>query len=161
MLNRGFDQSEETLNNPPKNTIFLESRMSLRKALWAFVCAFAVFWLLLFLRLFHVLGSEADILIKWVSTISLILCGIFISILISEKQTRVRWTVVRFILFAAGFFAAPFVGVGILMLFETFNLSRGIEPMIFGGSIVVYLLLYMGLWFRLKKKSIFTFEKKG
>lgn len=134
--------------------------MSLRKSLWAFVCAFAVFWLLWFLRLFHVLGSESDILIDWVSTVSLILCGIFIGILISEKRIRVRWTVVPFILFVAGFFAAPFVGVGILMVVTRFPFSRGIEPIIFGGSITGYLLLYMGLWFWLKKKGFFTFEKK-
>jgi hypothetical protein len=116
---------------------------------------------LCFLRLFHVLGSEADILIRWVSTVSLILCGVFIGVFVSEKQIRVRGMLVPFLLFALGFFAAPFVGVGALMLVETFNLSTGIEPMIFGGSIVVYLLLYMGLWFWLKKKGIFTFEKNG
>jgi len=135
--------------------------MSLRKALWIFVCAFTVSLFLCFLRLFHVLGSEADILIRWVSTVSLILCGVFIGVFVSEKQIRVRGMLVPFLLFALGFFAAPFVGVGVLMLVETFNLSTGIEPMIFGGSIVVYLLLYMGLWFWLKKKGIFTFEKNG
>jgi len=135
--------------------------MNSRKSLWAFVCAFTVFLLLWFLRLFHVLGSEADVLIRWVSTVSLILCGVFIGVFISEKQIRVRRILVTFLLFTAGFFAAPFVGVGVLMLVEMFNLSRGIEPIIFGGSVVVYLLLYMGLWFWLKKKGIFTFEKKG
>ena len=36
--------------------------------------------------------------------------------------------------------------------------SRGIEPMIFGGSVVTYLLLYMRLFFWLKKKDIFKFS---
>jgi len=133
--------------------------MSLRKALWIFVCAFTVSLFLCFLRLFHVLGSEADILIKWVSTVSLILCGVFVGIFISEKQIQVQGMLVPFLLFAVGLFAAPLVGVGILMLVETFNLSRGIEPIIIGGSVVFYLLLYMGLWFWLKKKGIFTFKK--
>jgi len=58
-------------------------------------------------------------------------------------------------MFIAGFLAAPFVGVGVLMLLKVSFSQRGIEPMIFGGSIVVYLLLYMGLWFWLKKTGIF------
>jgi len=36
-----------------------------------------------------------------------------------------------FLLFAIGFFAAPFVGVGVLMLFEVFAFSKGAEPAIF------------------------------
>lgn len=133
--------------------------MSLIKLFWAFACAFMVFLSLCFLRLFHVLGSEIDILVGFVSAVSLILCGVFIEVFILEKQIRVRGMLVPFLLFAVGFFAAPFVGVGILMLFEMFNLSRGIEPIMVGGSIVVYLLLYIGLCFRLKKKGIFKFEK--
>jgi hypothetical protein len=51
-----------------------------------------------------------------------------------------------------GFFAAPFVGIGVLMLFENFGFDM---PVIFGVSITAYLLLYMGLWFWLRKKGIF------
>jgi hypothetical protein len=134
--------------------------MNLRNSLWIFACAFAVFLLLCFLRLFNVLGSEAIILIRWISTVSLILCGVFVGIFISEKQIRVQDMLVPFLLFGVGFFAAPFVGVGFLMLFKTFALIRGIEPIIFGGSVAVYLSLYMGLWFWLKKKGIFTFKKR-
>jgi len=63
--------------------------MSVRKAYWVSVCAFAVFLLLWFLRLFNVLGSEYNILIGWMTTISLILLGVFIGTLISEKKIRV------------------------------------------------------------------------
>jgi len=129
--------------------------MDLRKALWASVSVFAVFLLLLFLRLFNVLGSEYDILIGWVSTISLILCGVFIGMLISEKKIQVRGMLVPLLLFLAGFVAAPFVGVGVLMIVNMFPLNRGIEPIVFGGSITGYLLLYMGLWFWLKKRGGF------
>jgi len=129
---------------------------SLRKVLWVSVCVFEVLILLWVLRLFNVLGSEYDILIRWVSTISLILLGVFIGVLISEKRVQVRG-MITFLIFAAGFFAAPFVGVGILMVVTRFPFSRGIEPIIFGGSITGYLLLYMILWFWLKKKGIFKF----
>ena len=132
--------------------------MSLIKLLWASACAFIVFLSLWFLRLLHVLGSEIDILVGWISAISLILCGVFIGVFVSEKHIRVRAMLIPFLLFAIGFFAAPFVGVGVLMLFEVFAFSRGAEPVIFGGSVVAYLLLYMGLWFWLKKKGILSLQ---
>ena len=129
--------------------------MSLRKALLVSVCVFEILILLWVLRLFNVLGSEYDILIRWVSTISLILLGVFTGVLISEERIQVRGMMAFLLIFAAGFFAAPFVGVGILMVVTRFPLSRGVEPIIFGGSITGYLLLYMGLWFWLKKKGFF------
>ena len=117
--------------------------MSLIKSLYVFVIGFTVFlfsfW---FLRLFNVLGSEYEIMMRWVSTIGLILCGVFIGLLVSEKRIQARWKFVPLLLlFIAGFFAAPFVGVGVFMLLNVFSFSRGIEPMIFGGSVVTYLLL--------------------
>ena len=134
--------------------------MSLIKSLYVFVIGFTVFlfsfW---FLRLFNVLGSEYEIMIRWVSTIGLILCGVFIGLLVSEKRIQARWKFVPLLLlFIAGFFAAPFVGVIVLMLLNVFSFSRGIEPMIFGASVVTYLLLYMRLFFWLKKKDIFKFS---
>ena len=129
--------------------------MSLRRALWVSVCAFGVFMLLWFLRVLNVLGSEYDILIRWVSTISLILLGVFIGVLISEKNVQVRGIMAFLFIFAVGFLAAPFVGVGILMVVTSFPFSRGIKPIVFGGSITGYLLLYMLLWFWLKKKGVF------
>lgn len=129
--------------------------MSLTKSLWVFVSASIVFLLLWFLRLLNVLGSEFDIVIRWASTISLILCGVFVGLLISERRIQARWKLVPLLLFVVGFFAAPFVGVGLLMLLNRFSFSRGIEPVIFGGSITGYLLLYMGFWLYLKKKGIF------
>jgi hypothetical protein len=40
------------------------------------------------------------------------------------------------------------------MLTANLAFSKGIEPLIFGGSITGYLLLYMILWFWLKKKGV-------
>lgn len=128
--------------------------MNLTKVLWASVCALWVLILLWFLRQFNILGSEYDILINWVSAIGLILLGVFIGILISEKKIQIRPMITFLLVFTAGFFAAPFVAVGILMLATNFPFSRGIEPLIFGGSITGYLLLYMLFWFWLKKKGI-------
>ena len=118
------------------------------------VCAFAlmVYLSLLLLRLSNVLGSEFDILMQSVSAISLILLGVFVGALISQKKTRVQALLLPYILFVLGFLAAPFVGIGVLMLFE--NLGFG-NPVIFGVSITAYLFLYMGLWFWIRRKRIF------
>ena len=128
--------------------------LTLIKSLWAFAGFFTVSLFLQLLRLFNVLGSEFDIVIRWVSTISLILCGVFVGLLISGKRVQARWRFVPLLLFIVGFFAAPFVGVGVLIFAEMLSLGRGIEPVIFGGTITGYLLLYMGFWFWLKKKDI-------
>jgi O-antigen/teichoic acid export membrane protein len=124
--------------------------MNLTKLLWACTFVFLISLSLLFLRLSNVLGSDADILIQWVSAISLILLGVFIGTLISQRQIRVRTILIPTVLFALGFLAAPFVGIGVLTLLENFGFNM---PAMFGVSIVVYLVLYMGLWFWLKKKA--------
>jgi hypothetical protein len=127
--------------------------MSLRGALWASTCALLLSISLWFLRLFNILGSEYDLLIRFVSAIGLITLGIFMGILVSEKKIQTRPMIIPFILFAAGFFAAPFVAVGILMLASNFSSSKGIEPLIFGGSVIGYLSLYMLFWFWFNKKK--------
>ena len=126
----------------------------LHKALWASVLALWVSILLWLLRLLNILGNEYDTLINWVSAIDLILLGIFIGTLISEKKIQIRPIIPFLIIFTAGFLAAPFVAVGILYITTTLSLSRGIEPLIYGASVTGYLLLYMLLWFWLKKKGI-------
>jgi hypothetical protein len=59
-------------------------------------------------------------------------------------------------LFALGFLAAPFAGIGVLMLFENLGLDN---PLIFGVSVTAYLFLYVELWFWLKKKRVFSRSK--
>jgi len=132
---------------------FLAQTMNLARLLWVCAFAFTVYLSLLLLRLSNVLGSEFDILMRSISVISLILLGVFLGALISQKEIRVRALLLPSLLFVLGFFAAPFVGIGVLMLFE--NLGFG-NPVIFGVSITAYLFIYMGLWFWIKKKRIFT-----
>lgn len=133
--------------------------MSLGGALWASIYALLLLTSLWFLRFFKILGSEYDILIRWVSTAGLVILGIFIGILVSEKKIQIRSRITFTILFAAGFFAAPLVATGILMFASNFSFSKGFEPLIFGGSIIGYLLLYMLLWFMLKKRGVFKLSE--
>ena len=126
--------------------------MNLANLLWVCAFAFMVYLSLLLLRLSNVLGSEVDILMRWVSGVSLVLLGVFVGALISQKQIRVRALLLPSLLFALGFLAAPFVGIGVMMLSENLGFDN---PVIFGVSITAYLFLYMGLWFWLKKKGIF------
>jgi hypothetical protein len=139
------------LNSPPKEWL-LASIMNLTKLLWICTFAFVVCLSLLLPGLSNVLGSEFDILIRWVSAISLILLGVFVGALISQKQIRVRAMLLPSLLFVLGFFAAPFVGIGVLMVFENLGFDN---PAILGVSVTAYLFLYMGLWFCLKKKGVF------
>jgi hypothetical protein len=127
--------------------------------LWASVSALWLLIILLLLREFNALGNEYDVLINWVSAFGLILLGVFAGILISEKKIHIRSTIVFLVVFATGFFAAPFIAVGILMAFSGFSLSSGTEALIFGGSIVGYLLLYMLFWFWLRKKGVVKLGK--
>ncbi|MGQ9640531.1 MAG: hypothetical protein ACUVUF_00200 [Candidatus Bathycorpusculaceae bacterium] len=46
-----------------------------------------------------------------------------------------------------------------LMLASNFSFSRGIEPLIVGGSVTGYLSLYMVFWFWLRKKGVFKLGK--
>jgi sorbitol-specific phosphotransferase system component IIBC len=124
------------------------------KALGASVSALWLLILLWVLRQFSILGSEYDILVNCVSAIGLVLLGVFVGILISEKKIQIRSTLPFLFVFTAGFFAAPFIAVGSLMLTTKFSFSQGIEPLIFGGSITGYLLLYMLFWFWLKNKDV-------
>lgn len=134
--------------------------MSLKKMLWASTCALLLLILLWSLRLLNILGSEYNIAIRWVSAIGLILLGIFIGMLFLEKKVQIRPMLIPFILFIAGFFAAPLLAAGILLLASNFYFCRGIEPLIFGGSVIGYLSLYILFWFWLnKKKGIFKMSK--
>lgn len=128
--------------------------MSLIRLLWLWT--FALISLVVcicysLLRQFNFLGSEFDTLIQWLSLISTFL-AVFVALRIQE-QIQVRAMLLPFILFALGFFSVPFVVIGVLMLKENlgFNISW-----IFGVIIAAYLLLYMRLWFYLKKKGVFN-----
>lgn len=131
--------------------------MNLTKALLVSAFAFVIVVSLLVLRMLNFVGSEYDFLIRWVSTISLILTGVFVGVLISEKKIEIRPKITFLVVFPLGFFAAPFFGVGMLMLMSRFSFSRGFEPLIFGGSVTGYLLFYMLLWFWLKRKGVVKF----
>lgn len=129
--------------------------MSLTKLLLAWTCVFIVVLCLWFFRLLNVLGSEFDILIRWFSAIALVLCGVFVGIFVSQKQVRVRAVLFSLLFFALGFLAAPFVGIGVLILFENFGFDI---PAIFGVCVAVYLLLYVVLGFWLRKKGVLKLQ---
>jgi hypothetical protein len=77
---------------------------------------------------------------------------VFAGVFISEKKIRVQaMLVIHLFLFALGFLVAPFVGIAVLMVIENLGFDT---PAMFGVSVTVYLLLYIGLWFWLKKKGI-------
>ena len=128
--------------------------MRLRKALWASVCAFMIYMLLFFLRLFQVLGSEADILTRWISTVSLILLGVFMGVAISERKIRVRGVLASLLLVAVGFILTPFVAGMFATLVSKFSFARRIGLIVVGVVTVGYLELYFIFLIWLKKSGI-------
>ena len=118
------------------------------------MCAFAVYMLLWFLRLFNVVGSEADILIRWVSTVSLILLGVFIGIAISERRIRVRGMLASLLLVAVGFVTTPVCAGMFATLVSKFPFDRRMGLIVVGVATVSYFGLYMAFLFWLKKKGV-------
>ena len=127
--------------------------MKLRNAFWMSVCAFTISMLLYFLRLLNVLGSEYDILVNWVSAISLILTTVFVVVLISGK-TQVRKMLTVALLVAVGFISTPFVVFSTVPLINTLPFTAEIKGLICWVLTSGYLGGYMAFLFWLKKKGI-------
>jgi hypothetical protein len=106
-----------------------------------------------FLRLLNVLGSEYDILMNLVSAIGLILTGVFVGVVISEKN-QVREMLIVLFLVVIGFISAPFVVVLSIPLINTFPFTAVIKGVILWVLTSGYLGGYMAFLFWLKKKGI-------
>lgn len=111
---------------------------------------------LAFANSFFSLGVEGSILVRILSALNIVcpvlIVGVPTGMVISEKKIQVR-RVMAYLLFLAGFLIAPLVGVSILVILDALLIDGINGGLIFGGSVVTYLLLYMGLWFRLKKRG--------
>nr|MDO8099138.1 hypothetical protein [Candidatus Njordarchaeota archaeon] len=132
--------------------------MRLRNAFWMSVCTFTIYMLLSFLRFFNVLGSEYDLLIRWVSAISLISLGVFVGVLISG-MTKVRKMLIGQFLVAVGFISAPFVVFLSIPLINTLPFTAVIKGLILWALTSGYLGGYMAFLFWLKRKGIFKVEE--
>ena len=127
--------------------------MQTKKVAWVVSIGFIVVMLLFFLRLSNLIGSEYDLLVRWVSTISLMLTGVFVGILISEKRIPAKTALINLVLVLFGLALIPIVtGVSATIL-NTFPLTMETKMIATFILSVSCGLLYMGVYIRYRKRS--------
>lgn len=127
--------------------------MQTKKVAWVVSIGFIVVMLLFFLRLSNLIGSEYDLLVRWVSTISLMLTGVFVGILISEKRIPAKTALINLVLVLFGLALIPIVtGVSATIL-NTFPLTMETKMIATFILSVSCGLLYMGVYIRYRKRK--------
>jgi len=131
--------------------------MQTKKVAWAVLIIFIVFTLLYLFRLSNVIGSEYDLLIRWVSTISLMITGVFVGILISEKKIPAKTALINLVLVIFGLALIPIVTGISAPIVNTFPLTMETKMVATFILSVSFGLLYFGLyiwyWYRKGKQS--------
>jgi hypothetical protein len=108
---------------------------------------FVIYMLLLMLSLLGFIGAEYDILVRWVSVISLVLMGIFVGMLISERKIPVKTALVNLLVVLVGLALVPIVlGVSATLLNAT-NLATETKVLVAfllsTGSGMAYFLVFI------------------
>jgi len=139
------------------HTVVFGEIMQTKKVAWVVSISFIFFILLYFLRLFNLIGSEYDLLVRWVSTISLMLTGVFVGILISEKRIPAKTALINLLVVIFGLALIPIVaGVSATILYTT-NLAtetKQIVTLILSVSCgPLYFGHYIWYWHRKGKQS--------
>ena len=132
--------------------------MKLRMATWVASVSFMCFIVLQILNLFNFIGNEYDLLIRWVSTIGLVLTGIFVGTLIAEKKIPAKTAVVGMLLVLFGLASIPIVTVISATILNTLPLSMETKMIVTLILSMSYGLIYMGflIWSR---KKLFSRKK--
>lgn len=99
------------------------------------------------LSLLGFVGAEYDLLVRWVSVVSLVVMGIFVGMLISEKKISVKTGLVNLLVVLVGLALVPIVlGVSATLL-NTTNLATETKMMIAfllsTGSGMAYFLVFI------------------
>jgi hypothetical protein len=121
--------------------------LQLKKAAFAASVFFVIYLVLLMLSLLGFIGAEYDILVRWVSVISLVLMGVFVGMLISEKKIPVKTALVNLLVVLVGLALVPIVlGVSATLLNAT-NLATETKVLVAfllsTGSGMAYFLVFI------------------
>jgi hypothetical protein len=138
------------------NTYFFDDIMQKRKIVFAFSISFVVFMFLNFLRLFNLIGNEFELLIRWVSTISLLLTGILVGILILDKKINVKTALINLVLVIIGLALIPILTGIIATIVNPFPFAietKLVVTFILPASIG---LIYLWFFIRYQKKKAST-----
>jgi len=138
-------------------TLLFDETMQTKKVAWVVSIGFIVVMLLYFLRLFNLIGSEYDLLIRWVSTISLMITGVFVGILISEKKIPAKTALINLLVVIFGLALIPIVAGVSATILSTTNLAtetKQIVTLILSVSCgPLYFGPYIWYWYRKGKQS--------
>jgi hypothetical protein len=126
--------------------------MQTKKVAWLISVAFISILLYLFILL-NVIGSQYEILIRWISTISLMISCVLVGMLISEKKIPVKTALIDFGLVAFTFLLVPVVGYISITVVNMFPLTVEVKIAITFVASVSSGLLYMGLLFQYQRKK--------
>jgi hypothetical protein len=127
--------------------------MQTKKVAWLISAVASISILLYLFILLNVIGSEYTILIRWISTISLMISGVLVGMLISEKKIPVKTALIDFGLVAFTFLLVPVVGYISITVVNMLPLTVEVKILITSVASVSSGLLYMGLLFQYKRKK--------
>ena len=139
------------------HTVVFGEIMQTKKVAWVVSISFIFFILLYFLRLLNLIGNEYDLLVQWVSTISLMLTGVFVGILISEKRIPAKTALINLLVVIFGLALIPIVAGVSATILNTTNLAtetKQIVTLILSVSCgPLYFGPYIWYWHRKGKQS--------
>ena len=134
-------------------TVVFDEIMQTKNVAWVVSIAFIVVMLLYFLRLLNLIGNEYDLLVRWVSTISLMLTGVCVGILISEKRIPAKTALINLTVVIFGLALIPIVAGLSATLLNTLPLPVETKMIVTFILSVNCGLLYMGLFIRYRKRK--------
>jgi len=135
---------------------FLMTQCNQKKVAWLILVVVVVSILFHSFRLLNVIGNEYELLTRWISTISLVVTGVLVGILISEKKIPVKTALTDFGLVALTFLLIPLVGYISFEVVNVFPLTVEIKMAVSFVASVSCGLLYMGLLSKCRRKKYST-----
>jgi len=108
------------------------------------------------LELLGIVGTEVDILIRWLAAASTLLLGIFLGVMIGRNRLNLRETIVNMVLGVIVFPVSPIVGMFIAVSLPP-TLSG--NPIVFGIFVAGLPLFVLGFLFWLRRKGFFKSVK--
>lgn len=130
--------------------------LQLKKAAFVAFIGFIIYMVLQLISLFNFVGNEYDILVQWISVISLVLMGVFVGILVSEKKIPAKTALVNLLLVLVGLTLIPIVAWISATFLNTTDLAmeaKTIVTFIFSASCGI---VYMAVFILYRKRQYST-----
>lgn len=134
--------------------------MQSKLVMWGIFISFISFTMLQLLNLFNFIGNEYDLLTQLVSTISLVLIGIFTGIVVLKKQISSKNALLGMIFVIFGIALIPIITLISVTVLNSLLLSMEIKLVATWILSVSFGLIYMSflIWYRKKLHPTNTWE---